>query len=70
MKTKHRSGKPGSASALGAMSVLAILATALFAGCGGSGSGETSTAESGAATLNRSAAPGALPKSAKKPAPA
>lgn len=58
MKMRHRSGKPGWASALGAMSVLAILATALFAGCGGSGSGETSSEESNAASSEQAGGPG------------
>ena len=58
MKIRHQSGKPGRASALGAMSVLAILATALFAGCGSSGGGETSSEESNAASSEQVGGPG------------
>lgn len=58
MKMKHRSGKPGWASVLGAMSVLAVLATALLAGCGGSSGGETSSEAGNTANSEQVGGPG------------
>lgn len=58
MKIRHRSGKSGRAMVLGAMSVLAVLATALLAGCGGSGGGETNSEEGNAAGSERVGGPG------------
>lgn len=58
MKTKHWSSKPGRVIVLGPMSVLAVLAAVLLAGCGGSSGSESSSEESSTARSSQTGAAG------------